>query len=127
MANRLQVNADLMGATRVQTQAQQRDSPRRWSSSKWVRASRGQTPSIAMRVRMRGWRPIGASIVPVARRRETLDERQVFALHQALAQRLLQTGVRELVAGDDDQAGGVAIEAVNDPGPLWLAARRQCR
>ena len=34
-------------------------------SSKCVRASRGSAPSTAMRVRTRGSRPIGASIVPV--------------------------------------------------------------
>ena len=42
------------------------------SSVKWVRASRGWSPPTAMRVRTRGSRPIGASIVPRARRRAAL-------------------------------------------------------
>ena len=49
------------------------------STSKCVTASRGSSVSVEMRVRTRRSRPSGASIVPRARRRPALDEREVLA------------------------------------------------
>ena len=57
-----------------------------------------------------------------ARRRATLHEREVFALDLATRERLLQRRVRLLGARDDEQPGGVAVEAVDDAGALGVAA-----
>ena len=67
VADRLQVHADLVGAPRVQAQAQQRGVPERALEREvGARLARAASPPTAMRVRTRGSRPIGASIVPCA-------------------------------------------------------------
>ena len=58
------------------------------------------------------------------RARRALDEREIAALDLAAADRLLEPRVRLLGAGDDEQAGGVAVEPVDDPGPVVVAAGR---
>ena len=50
-----------------------------------------------------------------------VDEGEVSAAHRALLQLADEMGVRAQVAGDDEQAAGVFIQAVND------AAARQLR
>ena len=55
---------------------------------------------------------------PRRRLRLAPHERRVGALELARANQLLQQLVRLLRAGDDEQARGVAIEPVDDPGPV---------
>ena len=110
MADRQQVRADLVRAAGLQAHraaACRRAAPR--STSKWVTASRGSSVSVDIRVRTRRSRPSGASIVPRARRRAALDERQVLALDLARPQRGLQ------------RARGPRSERASD------AAGRRCR
>ena len=71
---------------------------RRARSSKCVTAARGSSVSVDIRVRTRRSRPSGASIVPAARRRAALDEREVLARHLArAAERLCSARVRASV------------------------------
>jgi hypothetical protein len=65
MSDRLEVHADLVGAPGLQAHPQERRRRSASSSSKWVRAARGRSVSIDMRVRARRSRPSGASIVPL--------------------------------------------------------------
>src|SRR5215211_9113176 len=60
---------------------------------------------------------------PRPRPRPAADERQIFALQLVLLDKALQSRVRLRGARDDEQAGGVSIEAVNDAGPLLLPTR----
>ncbi len=55
---------------------------------------------------------------PGARPRCAQHESEVAALHPSFPDRLGQARVRLLRAGDDQQAGGVAVETVDEPGPL---------
>ena len=55
---------------------------------------------------------------PRRRLRLAPHERRVGALELARANQLLEQLVRLLRAGDDEQAGRVAIEPVDDPGPV---------
>ena len=57
-----------------------------------------------------------------ARRRAPLDEREVLAPIARARERRLQRAVRVLGLGDDQQARGVAVEAVHDPRALGLRA-----
>ena len=122
VSDRLQVDADLVGAPGVERRRSSEVLGSARSSVKWVRASRAPEPPTAIRVRIRGSRPIGASIVPVRGRRAALDQRQVFAFDRRAGERRLQRAVRLLGACDDEQAGGVAVEAVDDARALGLAA-----
>ena len=82
--------------------------------------------SVDMRVRTRRSRPSGASIVPLARRRPALDERQVLALDLApRASRACSARVRRLASRDHHQARGVAVEPVDDPGARRDRRRRR--
>ena len=49
------------------------------------------------------------------------DQGEVLLLDRALLELLGELPVGEVVLGDDQQAGGVAVEAVDDPGPLGAA------
>ena len=62
-----------------------------------------------------------------ARRRAPADEGEVGALERALADERGEPFVRLLGARDDEQPRRVAVEAVDDPGPLGLAARDESR
>ena len=57
-----------------------------------------------------------------ARRRAALDEGQVLALERRAASARCSSRCDLLRARDDEQARGVAVEAVHDPGALGLAA-----
>ena len=54
--------------------------------------------------------------------RASLDERQVAALELPRPHQLLEAVVRLLRAGGDEQSRGVAVEPVDDPRPLRVAA-----
>ena len=97
------------------------------STSKCVTASRGVSVSSETRVGSSRSRPIGASIRPRAgarprrgraRGRSRSSPRRADELREAL--------VRLLRAGDDQQPRGVAVEPVDDPRALRLAAARRC-
>ncbi len=55
-----------------------------------------------------------------SRLRTAADEREIPALHLAPSNRLLEAGVRVLGARDDEQAGRVTVETVDDPGTLGV-------
>ena len=59
---------------------------------------------------------------PRARAQRALHEREIAPLDVPAPDRLLQPLVRLVGARDDEQAGGVAVEAVHDPGPVLVAA-----
>ena len=87
---------------------------------KWVRASREAAPETAIRWRCREARPIGASIVPVREASLPARQRQVDALDLAPLDLGLQRRVGRVGAGDDEQAAGALVEAVDDAGPLGV-------
>ena len=60
-----------------------------------------------------------------ARGRAALHEREVLPRDRAALERRLQRAVGRLVAGDDEQAGRVAIEPVHDARPLRVLRRRR--
>ena len=125
VADRLQVRADLVRAPGLQAHAQQRGraaAPR--SSSKCVTAARGSSVSVDMRVRTRRSRPSGASIVPVrAGGRPSTSARYSRVISRACSA-ALQRAVDRVGLGDDEQAGGVAVQPVHDPRPRAVLARR---
>src|SRR5437588_329696 len=56
-----------------------------------------------------------------ARARASDDEREIVALELTAAHERLQPAMRLLRARHDHQAGRVAVEPVDDPGPLGVA------
>ncbi len=124
MADRLQVHADLVGATGLQAHAQQRRRRQRLRD---------------LEVRDRLARGVGvgrvARAVPAvaadrcvdgagAGRRAALDERQVLALDAPLAQLLLHRAQNRLALGRQQQAAGVAVQAVHDAAAVGVDAAR---
>ena len=79
-------------------------------------ASRGESVSSERRVGSSRSRPIGASIRP-------RHERGVAPLQLAALNELLQPLVRLVGAGYDEQPGRVAIEPVDDSGPVLRPTR----
>ena len=75
-----------------------------------------------MRPEVFGSRPIGASIGAAARRRPPVHERHVLALDAACAQHVGELACAHRVAREHEQAGRVAIEAVDDAGTLGILA-----
>ena len=61
---------------------------------------------------------------PAARARPTPNKREVLAFQRAPPNEALQAGEGLLAAGDDEQARGIPVEAVNDARPLSRPARR---
>ena len=125
MADRAQVHADLMRAPGVELQAQQRVLGERTVELEvracvtCVRRCRS-----AMRVRTRASRPIGASIVPLRAGGRPCTSARYSRSISRRASGLLQRRVGLLGARDDEQAGGVAVEAVDDAGARGVAAGR---
>ncbi len=60
---------------------------------------------------------------PGARPRRAEDEREIAALHASLADRLRESRVGLLRAGDHEEAGRVTVEAMDDARPFAVAAR----
>ena len=59
--------------------------------------------------------------------RRAQDEREVAPLDPSLANRVREPPVRLVGARDDEQPGRVAVEAVDEPRPLWVSTRRSER
>ena len=98
-------------------------SPQRLESSKWVRASRGLSVSIECSTRSRRSRPIGASIVPESAPAGIPSTSARYSRRSSRAcQQRLERAVHRIALGDDQQARGVAVEPVDDPGPLRVLA-----
>ena len=97
------------------------------TSSKSVTASRGRSVSSDIRVGSRRSRPIGGLDPAPARARAAAHEREVGAADPAPAQLRLQAGMGEPVAGDEQQARGVAVEPVDDARTGLVAARGRRR
>ena len=76
------------------------------------------------RVRSIRSRPIGASIRPERDLGDPFDEREVAPLDLTPANRLLKSLVCRVGARDDEQAGRVAVEAVDDSRPILVTAGR---
>src|SRR6218665_436342 len=122
MADSEHVGADLVGASGLELDAQQRaagelldDLEMGHGAARLIGAGRhdGAVAAVA---------PDRSVDTAAARAWATGDERQVLALDLALADRLLQRGVDGLGAGEHEQAGGVAVEAVDDARALWLGS-----
>ena len=90
--------------------------------AKCVIAARGSSVSGDIRVRTRRSRPSGASMRAAARRRPTFYEREVLAHDVAVLQRLAQRSMHGFRTGDQQQPGRVAVEPMDDAGPLGVAA-----
>jgi hypothetical protein len=60
---------------------------------------------------------------PAPRTRSPASEGKVVALQPTLAHELLQPAVRLLGSRDDQKAGGVAVETVDDARTLWVSSR----
>ena len=128
MADRLEVDADLVGAAGLELHAQER--------------GLGKLP-LDLEVRDRGARLVGGrrvqrAVAPVAadgrvdrpgaRVGPADDERQVLAPHAALAHRLLERAVDGVRLRDDEQPRSVLVQPVDDARPeLVLAAGRAAR
>ena len=77
-----------------------------------------------MRWRWWGSRPIGASTTPSARPHAAVHDRDVPALHGARRELTGQRVVRARRLGDDEEARGVLVEAVDDARPPRAAHAR---
>ena len=100
--------------------ARARASSRRTSNH--VTASRGVGVSSEWRVRSRRSRPIGASIRPDAERGAPRTSAAYVRSTSRVRIISCSSVVRLLRAGDDEQAGRVAVEAVHDPGPVVVVS-----
>jgi len=122
VADGLQVDADLMRASGVQAQAQEREVTEGaldlevGAGLARVRAVHGHAGAYA-RVASDGRLDRAG-----ARGRSTVHEGEVLARDVPLRERLLQATMSLVRARDDEQAGGVAIEAMDDPGALGVGA-----
>ena len=69
-------------------------------------------------IRMRSDRLLDAIAIAIGR---GADQRDVLFAHRAAGELAGELQVARVVFGDEDQAAGVAIESVDDPGPLGAA------
>ena len=112
--------------------------PKRSTTSTCVRAGL-PAATTAIDVRCVGWRPIGASIVVVARD-VAVHEREVLALDRARGELAHEIGLRLERLGDDQEAARVLVETMHDArarqrgelrardaGARSAACRRGCR
>jgi hypothetical protein len=112
------VGADLVGTAGLEAQ---REQCRAGEGLADLEVGAGRARPVAGR---RDQRAVGAVAAdrgvdgPAARVGDPLDERNVLPAELAAAQRLAQSGVDRLGAGDDEQPGGVAVEAVDDAGAI---------
>ena len=124
MADRLEVNADLVGAAGLELHAQQR--------------GLGKLP-LDLEMRDRGARLVGGGRVqravaavaadggvdrPRARVGPADDERQVLAPDTAVSHRLLECPVDRVALRDDEQPRRVLVQAVHDARAEWVVAAR---
>ena len=94
------------------------------ATSKCVTASRGVSVSSERRVGSRAVAADRRLDPPGARARPAADEREVLrSSARRRDERRCRRAVRLLRAGDDEQARRVAVEPVDDPGPLGLRRR----
>ena len=135
MADRAEVDADLVGAAGLEPHAEQRWRGSSSSSSKCVPAVARRRRCRATAARSRRSRPIGASIVP-ARDRGPPSRAPGSRARPAPPHAPLQGVVRLVGPRDDEQPGGAPVEAVDDPRtlrpprptpPSGPAPRRACR
>ena len=117
MADRRQVDPDLVRSAGDQVQLEQRPAgqPLADPIAGHGLAAVGTT---AIRVRWCGSRPIGASIAPGRRRDGALDQAEVGLLDAASLELGHQAGLGPIVLGDHQQAARVAVEAMDDARPL---------
>ena len=127
MLDRREVRADLVRAARLEPHAQQAVRGSRSTTSKWVTALRARSVRVDITVRLPRSRPIGASMVPLS----ASGCPSTSAVYSRVTSRALiirlERRVGLLRARHHEQPGGVAVEAVHDPGPLRMAvaARRR--
>ena len=109
----LQVDADLVGAARVQAHVQQ--GREREVLDRRIRGNRvptaGDDPHLLAVTRQPGH----GFVHPAAVLELAPGEGGVAALEAALLQLRRQRAVARVALGDDEQAGGVAVEAMDDP------------
>src|SRR6188472_2513903 len=121
-ADRLEMDADLMGPSGLEPDLEQRPSAE-------ALAQLEPRDGVARGLRVEGaTRPVtpvaadGRRDPPGAGAGLADDERQVAPLDLAVADRPGEALVRLFGACDDEQSGGVAVEAVDDARPIRIAA-----
>ena len=127
--DRAQVDADLVRAPGLQAQPQQRGLSRSArSSAKWVRASRGagrrRSPCACARAGRGRSAPRSCPCAPADAPPRAPGTRVRSAARRG---RLRSSRWASSRARDDEQAGGVAVEPVHDPGPRGVPAGRRRR
>jgi hypothetical protein len=125
--DRSEVDADLMRPPRLEPDTEERvagqellDLEMRHGRAGCVRNERVAKPVVPVTAYRRVDRP-------PARARPAGDERQVLPCQRSAADEPLQPLVRLLRARDDEQAGRVPVEAMDDARPVLLPARRTRR
>ncbi len=131
MADMGQMDADLVGAAGFQPAGEQ--ARHRLAVGAGIALQhlpmgdrpRGRPSRTAILSRACGWRPSGASTVPLRPVRHAPDEGEIAALQRAgaavIGELRGQPPVRAVGLGDDHQAGGVLVEPVHDARPLHAA------
>ena len=54
-----------------------------------------------------------------------MDEREIGLAHLATGKHLAESEMGGVVAGDDDEAAGLLVEAVDDAGTQWASGGRK--
>ena len=80
---------------------------------------------VVMRMRRLGSRAMASSMLPVVVVEMAFDEGDVRLLDGASAEGFAEFGVGEIVFGDEDDAGGFFVEAMDDAGAEDVAALRE--
>ncbi len=122
-ADRRQVDADLVGAPGLERHAQQRAAGQRLDELEVGDGVAGVVARERHAGRVAAVAADRGLDAAAARARAAAHEREVRAADPAAAQLRLQARVRAAVAGHEQQAGGVAVEPVDDPGAGVVAAR----
>ena len=111
--DRGEVGPDLVGAPGLEPRAHEREAAGKRSTSKCVRASRGLSVRVDMRVRRRASRPSGASIVPVRDSRRPVASARYSRTTSRRRSARLELALRRLALGDQHQARRVPVEPVH--------------
>ena len=86
-----------------------------------VTAARPRFARVLMRLRSVGWRPIGASTVPLAARGAPRTNARYSRSIECALHCAASAAVRAVVLRDDQHARGVLVEPVHDAGPQLAA------
>src|SRR5215212_3191708 len=123
MPDRLQVDTDLVRAPRLEGHPQQGRILAERALHREARARLAGRVGVGRHLRADPAVPPDRRIDESgARRWDALDQRQVLSLDRAPRHRAPERLVGLLSTSEDEQARGVAVEAMDDAWPLWIRA-----